>query len=199
MFRIEAANEYGRNDVEKLGWCLVDIYEASHIVRIYRSYGSVLRDNQSPCLKLPKINTYHTKDRVMAPIGVHLRHPWAEIVALPYNGPIDEFIRKQVRNDYILLGLWECGIKKLRVPLSDLINEVTRIRMLAMTEMGHQFTVFSVGIPSGMKREVLKQNHNLVDAFEIVFSMRDAEKCIPDLLQFQKIMPVPLFLAPIAS
>ena len=34
MFRVEAADEFGRNDSAKLGYCIVDVYETGHHVRI---------------------------------------------------------------------------------------------------------------------------------------------------------------------
>ncbi|MDH5200160.1 MAG: hypothetical protein OEW93_04655, partial [Candidatus Bathyarchaeota archaeon] len=104
-----------------------------------------------------------------------------------------------VRNDYALLGLWECGIKKLRVPLSDLTDDRIRARMRAVKEMGHCFTVFCFGVPSGAEREVLKHHSDLVDALEIVLPWRDAGAAIPDLLRLRETVPVWLFLAKIES
>ncbi len=199
MFRIEAADEYGRNDAEKLGWCIVDVYEDTHIARIYRSNGEMLDEKNKPKPVAPKINTYHPRDNVLSPMGVHLRHPWAEIIELPYNGPLDEFIRKRVRNDYTLLGLWECGIQKIRVPLSDVLDETIRARMTALTELGHRFTVFSCGVPTGSYLETLKQHQDMVDVYEIVVPWRDLENLISDLKTFRKAINAPLFLANIES
>ncbi|UCH57448.1 MAG: metallophosphoesterase, partial [Candidatus Bathyarchaeota archaeon] len=122
MFRVEAAEEHGRNDAEKLGWCIVDVYEDTHVARMFRSHGHTLRKGEKALPENPKVNAYHTNDGLASFLVVHLRHHWAEIIELPYNGPVDEFVRKRVRNDYTLLGLWECGIRKLRVPLRDLIE-----------------------------------------------------------------------------
>jgi len=199
MFRIEAADEYGRNDREKLGWCIVDIYEETHVARIYRSNGETLKEKDEPDPEIPQITTYHPRDNVIAPVGVHLRHPWAEVISLPYNGPLDEFIRKRVRNDYTLLGLWECGIQKVRVPLSDLLDETIRARMKALTELGHRLTVFSCGIPAGTYLEPLKQFQEIVDAYEIVVPWQDPTSLISDIQNFRKEVSVPLFLANIES
>jgi hypothetical protein len=163
-----------------------------------RSHGSILRVGETDHPE-ERVNTCHTKDGLVSPVGVHLRHPWAETVDLPYNGPIDEFVRKRVRNDYTLLGLWECGIRRLRVPLGDLEDERTRARIQAMTEIGHRFNFFCVGTPSGPRLEVLRNHRDLVDAFEIVLPWRDADDAIGDLLAFREQVPVPLYLAKIES
>jgi predicted phosphodiesterase len=199
MFRIEAADEHGRNDVGKLGWCVIDVYEDTHVARIMRSHGSTLRDGDAIRPEAPRVNACHTKDGLASFIGVHLRHPWAEAVDLPYNGPIDEFVRKRVRNDYTLLGLWECGIRSLRVPLGDLEDERTRARIQAMTEIGHRFNFFCVGTPYGLRLEALRKHHDLVNAFEIVLPWKDVDDAIGDLLGFREEVPVPLFLAKIES
>ncbi|MCW4035746.1 MAG: metallophosphoesterase [Candidatus Bathyarchaeota archaeon] len=199
MFRVEAAEEYGRNDAEKLGWCIVDVYEDIHVARIFRSHGRTLRKAGKVHPEDPKVNAYHTKDGLASFLGVHLRHPWAEVVELPYNGPVDEFVRKRVRNDYTLLGLWECGIRKLRVPLSDLVDRTMQDHIRAMTEIGHRFTFFSVGVPSGYELEVLKTYRNIVDAVEIIIPWRDASDAIDDLLGFKDVASVPMFLANIES
>lgn len=199
MFRIEAADEYGRNDAEKLGWCIVDVYENTHICRICRSGGKTLKEGEIPETDLPTIRNYHTRDRVISPLGVHLRHPWAETIDLPYNGPLDEFIRKRVRNDYTLLALWECGIRNLRVPLSDLLDETIRRRMQALVEMGHCFTVFSCGVPSGNRLEIIRQHRELVDFFEVILPWHSPETTISDLLAFRKDVMIPVYLANIES
>jgi len=199
MFRIEAADEYGRNDMEKLGWCIVDMYEDTHIARIYRSNGGMLEEDEAPDPETQQISTYHPRDTVKAPVGVHLRHPWAEVIELPYNGPLDEFIRKRVRNDYTLLGLWECGIQKVRVPLSDFLDGTVRYRMKALTELGHRFTVFSCGIPEGTYLEPLRQFQDIIDAYEVVVPWRDPGNLISGLTAFREAVPVPLFLANIES
>ncbi|NVM57551.1 MAG: metallophosphoesterase [Desulfobacterales bacterium] len=199
MFRVEAVDEHGRNDIQKLGWCLVDVYEDTHIARIFRSNGHILQEGEAAPPKTPRVNTYHTKDGLTSYVGVHLRHPWTEVVELPYNGPADEFVRKRVRNDYTLLGLWECGIRKLRVPLCDLVDERTRDRIRAMKEIGHQFSFFHVGVPSGPTFEALRRNRDLVDAVEIILPWREASKAIDDLLSFREEVPAQVFLAKIES
>ena len=199
MFRIEAAADHGRDDGEKLGWCIVDVYEDDHIARILRSGGSTRRSGEKAPPEPMRVNAPHTKEGLKTPIGVHLRHPWAEIVDLPYNGPIDEFNRKRVRNDYALLGLWETGITNLRVPISDLTDDRIRHRMHALTCTGLRFHVFAFGVPSGKELEAIRGHPELVDSLEVVLPWREAGDAIPDLIRLRETVTAPLFLANVMS
>jgi predicted phosphodiesterase len=199
MFRVEATEEYGRNDVEKLGYCVVDVYEETHVARFLRSHGSTLKKGQEAPAEAPQVGTHYPREGRASFLGVHLRHPWAEIVDLPYNGPIDEFVRKRVRNDYAVLGLWESGIKSLRVPLADLLEERTRRRIRAMVEMGHAFKFFSAGVPAEPGLKVLLENRELVDSLEVIMPWREAEEAVGDLLSVRRDLGSPIFLANIES
>jgi predicted phosphodiesterase len=199
MFRIEAAADHGRDDGEKLGWCIIDVYEDDHIARILRSGGSTRRAGEKIPPETMRVSAHHTREGVIAPMGVHLRHPWAEVVDLPYNGPIDEFARKRARNDYTLLGLWETGITNLRVPLSDLMDARVRHRMRALKGMGFRFHVFCFGVPTGRDLDAVAEHQEIVDSLEIVLPWREAGDAIQDLIRFREIVAVPLFLANVMS
>jgi predicted phosphodiesterase len=199
MFRIEAAADHGRDDGEKLGWCTVEVHEDGHIARVLRSGGSTRRSGEKAPPEPTRVSAPHTKERLRTPIGVHLRHPWAEIVDLPYNGPIDEFNRKRARNDYTLLGLWETGITNLRVPMSDLMDARVRRRMRALKGMGLRFHVFNFGVPSGKALEAVREHQNILDSLEIVLPWREAGDAIPDLIRFRETAAVPLLLANVMS
>jgi 3',5'-cyclic AMP phosphodiesterase CpdA len=155
LFRIAAADQHGRNDAEKLGFFMVSVYGDGHVARLVRTNGETLALD-APAPSFPsRIRTYHSKEAAQAAIGVHLRHPWAEETDLPYNGPMDEFHRKRVRNDYTLMALWELGIRKLRVPLHDLAEPFIRERMADLCRIGHRFGVFCFDVPEGPLRRAL--------------------------------------------
>ncbi len=147
FFRVDPAPEYGRNDAAKLGFFVVKVYEKGHVVHMVRTGGATLPPDQTPTPITHRLLARHTREGHSAPFGVHLRHPWAEITAIPATGGADEFERKEARNDYPLLALWEMGIRKLRVPLQDLADPVTCARMSILQGMGHEFTVYSYGVP----------------------------------------------------
>ena len=132
LFRIEAAPEHGRNDAQKLGFFTVEVLESGHIAQFHRTNGDLLAPGEALGPEPRRVASCHPREHRSAPVGVHLRHPWAEITDLPYNGPMDEFARKRARNDYTLLTLWELGVRRLRLPISDLIDDPTFTRMQAL-------------------------------------------------------------------
>jgi hypothetical protein len=199
LFRIEAAPEHGRNDAEKLGFFMVDVYADGHIARCLRTNGETLKANLDLTPPPQRIATLHPRQRRPAPVGVHLRHPWAEVVTFPYNGPMDEFLRKRARNDYTLMTLWELGVRKLRVPISDLLEDDTRERMRALRGMGHEFTVFCFEAPSRETVDVLARHRDLVDVLEIVVPWQEATSTVARIAVFQASIPVPVMLAKMES
>ncbi len=175
MFRVEPAADHGRDDRPKLGWFLVDVYADGHVAHVMRSYGET--DGGRPPDRLPRV---HTK-RTPAPVGVDLRHAWAELLEIPYSGGVDELDRKQARSDYPLLALWEMGVRALRVPVRDLADERTRARMRALAAVGHEFTVFTQGVPGGRAREALAAHADLVGAWEVILRRDEVEASLAEI------------------
>ena len=114
LFRIGPAADYGRNDLDRLGFIVITVYEQGHGARVVRAAGQTLEAHDAGALKQtsspPLVIDPHKS--VTAPLGVELRHPWAESGDIPYNCILDEFVRSKVRNDYPVLTMWELGIRK---------------------------------------------------------------------------------------
>jgi len=195
MFRVEAADEYGRNDVAKLGYCIVDVYRKGHLARIHRSYGRTLRKG----VKLQheaKVEIPQPWEGLASPLGVHLRYPIGEIVELPYMGPMDEFGRKKARNDYTVLGLWEAGIKTIRLPLADLINGTTRKRLHELHMMGSRYGFFAVNTP---EPDVIAENSHLVDFLEVILPWETIHSTLPEASRLREALDLPVYVANIMS
>ena len=195
LFRIEAAAEHGRNDAEKLGFFMVDVYADHHIARCLRTNGETLKATATLAPAPKRVATLHPRERRAAPVGVHLRHPWAEVVTFPYNGPMDEFLRKRVRNDYTLMTLWELGVRKLRIPIGDLLEDATRERMRALRSMGQEFTLFCFEAPTRTMVEALAKYADLVDVLEVVIPWRDAARTAASIAALEKPISLPVTLA----
>ena len=116
-------------------------------------------------------------------------------MTFPYNGPMDEFLRKRARNDYTLMTLWELGVRKLRVPISDLLEDDTRARMGALRGMGHEFTVFCFEAPSREAVEMIARHRDLVDVLEIIVPWQDAASTVARMAAAGNSIPVPITLA----
>ena len=109
LFRVSAAAEHGRDDDGKYHVALVDVTTEGHKLHLLPTFGHE-KDHELEAPDMPS-NKQAT---------VCLRHAWHESVSLPYNGPMEEFSRKRVRNDYTLMRLLQLGLHDVRVPLDDL-------------------------------------------------------------------------------
>lgn len=202
FFRTDAIHENGRNDAEKLGFAIIEIHDDGHILHYLRSYGETLAADasgsavatRSAAKQLP-----NPKKPGGVPFGVFLRHPWAEIVALPNNGPMDEFLRKEARNDYHLAALWRMGLRHARVPLSDLLDSRISARMADLVAIGHRFTVFGFGVPEGRPRELIKQRAALFERYECILPADEIGRDAAEVAKFRRELDRPVLVAPIAT
>lgn len=203
MFRIEAVHENGRDDAEKLGFAIVDVHSDGHVVHYLRSNGAELEEvaAETPVAKRSTALLAHPKKPGGAPIGVFMRHPWSETVTLPQNGPMDEFVRKQARNDYQVAALWRLGLRHLRVPSSDLFAVESRARMGDLAANGHTFTVSGFGIPAGAHLALACEGARagVVTRYELVLPYDEMAARKDEIAAFRAALGCPVLLAPVAS
>lgn len=203
MFRIEAVHENGRDDAEKLGFAIVDVHSDGHVVHYLRSNGAELEEAaaETAVAKRSTALLAHPKKPGGAPIGVFMRHPWSETVTLPQNGPMDEFVRKQARNDYQVAALWRLGLRHLRVPVSDLIAEESRARMGDLAANGHTFTVSGFGIPAGAHLALACEGarSGIVTRYELVLPYDEMAARKDEIAALRAALGCPVLLAPVAS
>ena len=195
LFRVEAPEEYGRNDAAKLGYCIVDVYENGHMARIHRSYGRILKEGET-LQHETKIQTQHPSEGLPSPLGVQLRYPFAEVTELPYMGPIDEFVRKKARNDYTALALWETGIRTVRLPLTDLTDETTRRRLHELHRMGSRYGFFTVNTP---KPSLIAEHRSLIDFLEVILPWETAPDNLQEASMLREALNIRVYVANIES
>ena len=111
-------------------------------------------------------------------------------------GPIDEFVRKRTRNDYPVLGLWETGIKTVRIPLEDLRDEEVRERLYELHEFGHRFMFFTVNVPD---RDFVDENRSIIDLLEVILPWEKAQALLPEVSNLRDYTGVPIYVANIES
>ncbi|MGH9460360.1 MAG: metallophosphoesterase family protein [Vicinamibacteria bacterium] len=179
FYRVEPGPEHGRNDAAKFGYFVVDVHEGGHVAHCIRTFGATLAaaDTTPASVRDRRLEPVHTKTNRSAPVGVDLRHPWAELVEIAATGGVQEFERKKARNDYPLLALWEMGVRRLRVPLQDFLDPRVRHRMRLLREIGHEFHAYCFDVPAGPAFGALESDGGLVDSLEIVLPwsrMREA-------------------------
>lgn len=160
------AHENGRNDSAKLGVMVVDVHADRIVPQFIRTFdaedadGAPLSQRDWPQLP-PAAGALRT-------LGIDLRHSWTALHSIPYSSMLDEFRRKQARNDYPVMALWEMGIRRLRVPLDELLEPATRERMLAMAGQGARFTVFVFGWPDAAAQALIAAHRDMLAALELV-------------------------------
>lgn len=194
LYRVEPGPERGRNDAPKLGFLVVDVYESGHVANPVRTFGATL----APGVKLEgvrRLPAVHTKSNTRAPVGIDLRYPWAETVEVAASGALDEFARKPARNDYPLMALWEMGVRRLRVPLTDLANPVTRERMRVWKRAGHEFTVYTHAVPSGGLRDVLTEHCDLISVWEVIAARRSFRDVLSQVSTVKAAAPLTVHLS----
>jgi 3',5'-cyclic AMP phosphodiesterase CpdA len=192
MYKIEPGPENGRDDGPKLGYFVVKVYEHGHVAHVVRTYGTTVAEGATLPQGPEILATPHTKENTLAPVGVDLRHPWAELIEIAASGAVDEFSRKRARNDYSMMALWEMGIRNLRVPIQDLADANTRRRMEILKRMGHRFTVFTYDVP---RNNLLVDNRDLVDAWEVVVPWRDIGERVAAIKAIKDASGIPVFLS----
>ena len=167
LFPLAPADEFGRDDRGKYGWTLVDVLPNGHRVRIMPTDGVERAESQHQATA-----THEARPRG-GKLVAHLRHAWATPIALPYNGPMEEFSRKRARNDALLMRLWQMGIKRLRTPLADLLEPETRRRIEDFHAAGLSFTFFTLTVPDAAASAALASAGHLTDAVQIVTAKAD--------------------------
>ncbi len=194
FYRVNPGNEFGRGDVGKFGYCVVDVHERGHVMRLVRTDGRT----QPP-------GTAYAPRRVPPPasvkaasftgVGVELRHPWAEVLEIPSTGGVQEFGRKPARNDYPVMALWEMGARLLKVPDHDITQASVRERAKLMHAVGHRFIATSFGVPRAGFVAALEEAPGILDALEVNISGAALQREAGRLAEFRKKVSVPLYWA----
>ena len=192
-------DEAGRNDKPKLGYFVVHIHENGHAVDIIRTYGRTVGPDEPKEEPNERVEGVHPRLNPHANLGFDMRQNWMEIVEIPPTGGLDEFDRKEVRNDYPLMALWEMGIRKIRVPLRDLLNEDARERMRILKEHGLEFTLFTFGAPSTSNQSLIAANRDIFAAWEICIDWKVFETASQAIGKAASQIHLPIYLSRLRS
>ncbi len=183
--RVGPGDEFGRNDVERLGFFLVHVMPTGHRVDWVRTRGNTLDDLGRAHLALPP------PARRRCPVGLNLRHAWDAVLDIPADG-LDPFRKKQARNDLMLWATWELGVELLRLPLGDLRSPVTRPRLLALAGKGQRVVLYSPEPLSSSDLELIEEAAatGVLAAMELILPRAWLDRALPTL-------PVPRWVAPL--
>lgn len=184
FYRVKPEVEFGRGDVAKFGYFVVDVFEKGHIAYPIRTMGvrthatEQKNKNSVQYLSNPKSSNF-------AHVGVELRHTWTEVAQIPATGGVQEFGRKSARNDYPLLALWEMGAKLSKVTDQDVLDEATNRRMQLLAGMGHRFLLTSLGAPKAALQETDLKRAGVM-GIETNLSTSRFQTSLPRLIAFKE-------------
>ena len=186
------SSEHGRDSRSKLGFFLVKVFPTGHVAHWIHTLGETDLKRAVTTLEYPKA---HARGLAVASVGVDLRHGWADPVSIPYSGAVDEFGRKRVRNDYIVAALWEMGIRRLRIPIQDLVTADSARRIADLGALGHRFTVFIFGLPDAHQRATLRQFAPVLEGIEIIERGVELHAVAPAAASLRSEVGVPVYLS----
>jgi predicted phosphodiesterase len=146
FYRVRPPEEFGRGDVAKFGYFVVDVFPDRHVAYSIRTMGARLAQGDDPCDSGTQYLAHPQTSRLDR-VGFELRHAWTEVMQIPSTGGVQEFGRKWARNDYPLMALWEMGAKLSKVTDLDLLEEQSRERMNIQAQMGHRYLITVLGSP----------------------------------------------------
>ncbi len=189
LYHVAPAPEFGRNDAGKFSFALVDIYADGHGLRVIPTEGRELAEGVD--LELPPVVAATNGD---APFTVHLRHGWGRAWDLPYNGPMEEYLRKRARNDYTLARLWQMGIAHVRARVGGLLDPDYGRRAQAFHAAGIRFTLFCAGVPGAETWTRTNEHAGLIDAVEFISSDAELADLEPGLAAISSENSFPIFV-----
>lgn len=182
LFAVSPAGEHGRDDTGKLSVTLQRVDARSSPPVLIATGGAA---------------GYAAENAVQArrqteplPLIPHLRHAWHAPKLLPYNGPMEEFSRKEARNDYPLLRLLQLGIETIRVPLSDLCVPRARRRIDDWAALGRKIAPFCIAAPTRGQLAELDTCAECVAALELLSSNDGQSDIVAALPQDFETCPV---------
>lgn len=159
--------EGGRSDLAKLGYFLVHVHEHGHFCQWVRTFGEFTEPGATDVEQTNKVVPLHPLQNPNTRFGFDMRQNWLEIVEIPPSGSLDEFDRKRMRNDYALMALIETGVRRVRIPVSDLLDPDHRRRLDDCACQGFLFTLFSFGVPNQRLLDAVSGAKGLIDIWEI--------------------------------
>lgn len=167
------ADDRGHNDVGKLGFFLVRVRDDGARVHFIRTNGlASLPGETGPgetrlgeTSLRQRVVTRLSRDLLDSPLGLTLRHPLVQVTDVPSAWP--SLVRQRVRNDYPLLSCLELGVRYVRVPLSDLADEVQRRGLALLREEGVQVSAVVHWADSVDLAEVARACRDRVDQVEL--------------------------------
>jgi predicted phosphodiesterase len=160
-FTVGPAPEQGRNDTAKLGLLHVRVQESGTRVHFVRTSGEL--EMPTELAGWQRVLTRTSLDLPASPIGVLTRNPLAHQSAGAVAWP--SLLRQRVRDDHPFLSCLELGVRHVRVPASDLADQLQCQRLALLRDEGVQVTAFWL---SNERMSLSDQIEPYADAFDSI-------------------------------
>ncbi len=191
--------EGGRSDLAKLGYFLVQIHEHGHFCQWVRTFGAIAEPNSSDTKPTSQISAIHPLQNPHTCFGFDMRQNWLEEVEIPPSGSLDEFDRKRMRNDYALMALIETGVRRVRIPATDILVPEHRARLEDCASLGFHYTLFSFGLPDKRLLDAVRNAKGLIDIWEVCHTTEELTDVVDTVRDTTKAANVSLYLSRIRT
>ena len=176
---------------------MVRVYDEAIPVQIFRSSGKFVRDETEQDWARLLCRTTH--DLPQSPVGVFLRTPLATQSAGAQAWP--SVLRQRVRDDHPFLALLEAGVQHVRVPVSDLDDELQGRRLTLLRDEGVAITTAwlwsdRLTLPASVAR--LAEAIDTVE-LQVPAALFPEEQILQDLIRCREETGKPVVLTPIIS
>ena len=196
-FSVAPPPEQGRNDQTKLGFFLVRVCDEAIRVQIIRTSGKFMQDETEQDWARLLCRTTH--DLPQSPVGIFLRTPLATQSAGALAWP--SVLRQRVRDDHPFLALLEAGVQHVRVPVSDLDDELQGRRLTLLRDEGVAITAAwlwsdRLALPASVARHA-----EAIDTVELQVpgALLPEEQILQGLIRCREETGKPVVLTPIIS
>ena len=196
-FSVAPPEEQGRNDTAKLGFYLVRVCAAGTRVHFVRSGGATGAKESEKGWRRLLSRTSH--DLGASPLGLYLRTPLAQQSAGALAWP--SVLRQRVRDDHPFLACLEAGVRHVRVPASDLADELQSRRLALLREEGVEVAAVWLWSGRGSLAGSLGKFAACVDSMElqVAGTLWPEADCLRDLVRWGREFGKPAVLAPLLA
>ncbi len=196
-FSVAPPAEQGRNDTAKLGFYLVRVGAEGTRVHFVRTGGATGGNESTRGWRRLLARTSH--DLPASPLGLYLRTPLAQQSAGALAWP--SVLRQRVRDDHPFLACLEAGVRHLRVPASDLADELQSRRLALLREEGVEITAVWLWSDLRGLTASLEEYAERVDSIElqVAGTLWPPPDCLQALVRCGRHLAKPVVLAPLLA
>ena len=191
MYGAQSPLEGGRDDINKLGFMKIDISQNTASWKFYRTFGGEFPEY------INKPVTHCPKEHRNPSFGVDCRLPWITHHQIPPSGALDEFYRKETRNDYPFLALYELGINRLRLPLNDIFQKKIKQRLIDLEPLSFEYTFYCLSTNIQQLLEIDFGSNNCINCLEVIWDGEGAATFQKTLELLRKKLGSKLLISPL--